>query len=196
MREKRLRKQEMEEQDKSSAETERSRKRTADGNLRRKAPSKDRLTSPGSSTPPSTTLTADTTPSTQKLPVHKLIPLKSKAAVSLNSNSTAGTTVASVTAVTSIPVKQSSFPDGGETKSCSQSANSWEVPHKNTRNSTALSPTKQSKAAPGSPTAEAPTADKTLNNNQRKSPEHTKDTKGTTPLMLSYILHFATQISI
>lgn len=181
MREKRLRKQEMEEQDKTSAEADPSQKQTADWTLNRKAPAKDSLTSPGSSSPSSTTLTPDT----QKLSVRKLIPLNSKAASSLNSTTTPGTTVAAITAVTSVPVKQSSSQSEGETESHSQSASSSsEVPDKNTRNSTALSPAKQSRAAPQGPTEEAPTADKTLNNNQKKSPEHTTDTKGTSPLML------------
>ncbi|XP_040015266.1 zinc finger CCCH domain-containing protein 11A isoform X2 [Xiphias gladius] len=174
MREKRLRKQEMEEQDKTSAEADPSQKQTADWTLNRKAPAKDSLTSPGSSSPSSTTLTPDT----QKLSVRKLIPLNSKAASSLNSTTTPGTTVAAITAVTSVPVKQSSSQSEGETESHSQSASSSsEVPDKNTRNSTALSPAKQSRAAPQGPTEEAPTADKTLNNNQKKSPEHTTDTK-------------------
>ncbi|XP_050930655.1 LOW QUALITY PROTEIN: zinc finger CCCH domain-containing protein 11A [Lates calcarifer] len=177
MREKRLRKQEME-QDKSSAEAEPSQKQTTDGPLKRKAPLKDSFTSPGSLSPPSAAQTPDATPVTQKLPVRKLIPLKPKAASPLNSTAPLGTTVAAVTAVTSVPVKQRSSPRGGKTESDSQGlSSSREVPDKNTRTSTAPSPTKQSRAALQGPTAEAPTADKTLNNNQKKSPEHTTDTK-------------------
>ncbi|XP_056252860.1 zinc finger CCCH domain-containing protein 11A isoform X2 [Seriola aureovittata] len=165
MREKRLRKQEMEEQDKTSAEAEPPQR----GVMKRKAPAKDGFTSSGSSSPSSTTPTPDTTPSTQKLPLHKLV--KSKAASLLNNAAPAGTTVAAVPAVTSVPVKQSSSPQGGETESNSQSpSSSREASDKTTRNS-ALSPAKQSRAAP-----QGSTADKTLNN-RKKSPEHTTDTK-------------------
>ncbi|XP_040889119.1 zinc finger CCCH domain-containing protein 11A isoform X2 [Toxotes jaculatrix] len=172
MREKRLRKQELEEQGKTSAEAELSQKQTADGSLTRKAFAEDNLSSPGSSSPSSTTLTPDTTPSTQKLSVRKLIPLKSKGASSVSSTPAPGTTVAAVTAV-----KQSFSPQGGETEFRSQStSSSSEAPDKNTRNSTALSPAKQSRTATQGPNAEVPISDKTLNNNHKKS-EHTTDTK-------------------
>lgn len=174
MREKRLRKQEMEEQPKGSAEVEPCQKQTAEGTLKRKVPAKVSLASPGSSSPSSTTLAPDTTLSTQKVPVRKLIPLKSKAASSLNSSTTPGTRGA---AVTSVPVKQNSSPP----ESLSQSPkSSRESPDKNTRNSgSTLSPAKQARAAPQGTAAEAPTADRTLNNNQK---EHTTDTKGTASL--------------
>ncbi|XP_041816058.1 zinc finger CCCH domain-containing protein 11A isoform X2 [Chelmon rostratus] len=172
MREKRLRKQEMEEQAKGSSEAEPGQKQTTEGTLKRKVPVKVSLTPPGSSSPSSTTPVPDTTLSTQKVPVRKLIPLRSKAA--LNSNTTPGTRGA---AGTSVPVKQSSSPLEAETESCSQSPSSLrEVPDKNT-NSTTLSPAKQTRVSPQGPVAEAFTAEKTLNNNQKKSPEHTTDTK-------------------
>ncbi|KAI3370516.1 hypothetical protein L3Q82_025273, partial [Scortum barcoo] len=167
MREKRLRKQEM------AAETEPSEKQTAEVTLKRKVPANVSLASPGSSSPSSITVAPDTTLSTQKLPVRKLIPLKSKATSPLNSTATPGTGGA---AITSVPVKQNSSPLEAETKSHSQTpSSSREVPDRSTKNTTTLSPTRQGKAAP--PAAEASTADKTLNNNQKKSPEHTTDTK-------------------
>ncbi|XP_044068730.1 zinc finger CCCH domain-containing protein 11A isoform X2 [Siniperca chuatsi] len=173
MREKRLRKQEMEAQAKGSAEAESSQKQTAEGTLKRKASAKISVTLPGSSSPSSTTLAPDTTLSTQKLPVRKMIPLRSKAASPLNSTATPGTRGA---AVASVPVKQSSSPLEAETESRSQSpSSSREVPDKDTKKSTTLSSAKQARAT--HQTAEAPTADKTQNNNQKKSPEHTTDTK-------------------
>lgn len=181
MREKRLRKQELEERAKGSAEAEPSQKQTAEATLKRKVSAKAGLASPGSSSPSSTTLAPDTTLSTQKLPVRKLIPLKSKAASPLNTTTTPGTRGATVT---SVPVKQSPSPLEAEAESRSQSpSSSREVPDKNTRNSTTLSPAKQARAAQD-PTAEVPTADKTLNNNQKKSPEHTTDTKGTALILI------------
>nr|CBN80943.1 Zinc finger CCCH domain-containing protein 11A [Dicentrarchus labrax] len=122
MQEKRLRKQEMEEQAKGSAEAEPSQKQSTEGTLKRKLPANVSVTSPGSSSPPSTAVAPDSTPFTQKLPVRRLIPLKPKATSPLNSNTT---------------------------------------------------PAKQARAASQCPAAEAPT----LNNNQKKSPEHTTDTK-------------------
>ncbi|XP_035007465.2 zinc finger CCCH domain-containing protein 11A isoform X2 [Hippoglossus stenolepis] len=124
MREKRLRRQEMEEQDKTSAEAS------------------------------------------------DLIPLKSKAASPLNSTTSPGARVA---AVTSVPVKQSSSPRACESKS-QIPRNSREVSDKNSRNSTAPPPAKQSRAAPHEP-AEFLATDKTLSNNQKKSPERTRDAK-------------------
>lgn len=171
MREKRLRKQEM------AAEAESSERQTAEGTLKRKVPASVSLTSPGSSSPSPTTLAPDITLSTQKLPVRKRIPLRSKAASPQNSTAAPGTRG---TAVTSVPVKQSSSPLEAETMSNSQiPSSSKEVPDKNTRNTTTLSSAKQARAAPQGLAAEAPTADKTLNNNLKKSPEHTTDTKGT-----------------
>ncbi|XP_035518097.1 zinc finger CCCH domain-containing protein 11A [Morone saxatilis] len=149
MQEKRLRKQEMEEQAKGSAEAEPSQKQSAEGTMKRKLPANVSVTSPGSSSPPSTALGPDTTPFTQKLPVRRLIPLKPKAASPLNSNTTPGRRGA---AVTSVSVKQSSPPLEAEAESRSR---------------------EQARAAPQCPAAEAPT----LNNNQKKSPEHTTDTK-------------------
>lgn len=174
MREKRIRKQEMEEQaplssqDKAEAEAESSQKPSTGGTLKRKIPTKVTFTLPGSSSPSSTTVVHDTTPSTQKVSVRKLIPLKYKTASPLNI-----TIAPCTTTVTSVPVKQSTSPQQGGSESHSQSANSSrEVPDKNTRSSTAPSPAKPARAAP-----QGLTADKTLNSNQKKSPEHSVDTK-------------------
>ncbi|XP_042354597.1 zinc finger CCCH domain-containing protein 11A isoform X2 [Plectropomus leopardus] len=177
MRQKRLRRQEMEEQAQGSAEAEPSQKEADKGTLKRKVPARVRLTCQGSSSPSSTTLTPDSTPSTQKLPVGKLIPLKPKAASPLNST-TAGSRAAAVPAAPSVPVKLSSSPLEADSESDSQSpSSSREVPDKNKRSSTTLSPAKQATAAPRGPAADAPAADKTLNNNHKNSPEHTADTK-------------------
>lgn len=174
MREKRLRKQEMEEQTKGSAEADPCQKQTTEGALKRNITAKTRLTPPGSS-PPSATLAPDTTLSTQKVPVRKLIPLKSKDPSPLNSNTTPGTRGA---AVTSVPVKQSSGSLETETESLSQSpSSSREVPDKTPRSSMTLLPSKQARATLSGSTAEAPTADKTLNSNQKKSSEHATETK-------------------
>ncbi|XP_030275307.1 zinc finger CCCH domain-containing protein 11A isoform X4 [Sparus aurata] len=173
MREKRFRKQEMEEQDKGSTEAEPCQKQTAEGTLKRKVPAKDSLTPPGSSSPSSATPAPDNTLPDQKVPVRKLIPLKSK--TPLNSSSTPCTRGA---AVTSVPVKLSSSAFEDETESCSQSPNSSrEIPHKNTRSSTTSSPAKQTRPAPQGPAADTPTAEKTLNSKHKNSPEHTTDTK-------------------
>lgn len=181
MREKRIRKQEMEEQaplssqDKAEAEAESSQKPSTGGTLKRKIPTKVTFTLPGSSSPSSTTVVHDTTPSTQKVSVRKLIPLKYKTASPLNI-----TIAPCTTTVTSVPVKQSTSPQQGGSESHSQSANSSrEVPDKNTRSSTAPSPAKPARAAP-----QGLTADKTLNSNQKKSPEHSVDTKGASPITL------------
>ncbi|XP_063768111.1 zinc finger CCCH domain-containing protein 11A isoform X2 [Eleginops maclovinus] len=164
MREKRLRKQEMEEQAKGSTQAEPSQKQTTEGTLKRKVPAKVTVTYQGSSSP-------DSTPSTQKHPVGKLIPLKSKAASPLNST-TPGTRSAAVTTTTSSPVKKSSSPQQAETKCDSQSpGSSREVPDKNTRSPTSLSLARQARAAP-----QGATSDTALNNYQ-KSPEHTAETK-------------------
>lgn len=68
MQEKRLRKQELEEQARGSAEVEPIQKRTVERTLKRKAPARD-----------SSSHTVDSTP---KIPVRKLISLKSKSAAS------------------------------------------------------------------------------------------------------------------
>ncbi|XP_026162139.1 zinc finger CCCH domain-containing protein 11A isoform X2 [Mastacembelus armatus] len=154
MHEKRLRKQEIEEQAKTSAEAESSHKHTAKGTLKKNSPAKTTFTSLGSSSPSSTTLILDTTSSTQKLPVRKPIPLKSKTSSPLYTTTTSGTTTA-IAAVTSVPVKQSSSLQR-EIESNSQSAScSNEVPDKKMRNSTASSPAKQAKAAAQSDPEEA-----------------------------------------
>ncbi|KAL3058006.1 hypothetical protein OYC64_010226 [Pagothenia borchgrevinki] len=168
MREKRLRKQEMEEQAQGLAEAEPSQKQTTEGTLKRKVPAKVTVTYQGSSSP-------DSTPSTQKLPVSKPIPLKSKAASPLNSSPPRIRPAAVTTAVTtasSSPVTKSSSPLQAETKCDSQSpGSSRDVPDKNTRSPTSLSLARQARAAP-----QGATSDITLNNYQ-KSPEHTANTK-------------------
>lgn len=169
MREKRLRKQEMEQQAKGSPEVERSQKKPAEVTLKRKVPAKVSLSSPSSSSQSSTTLAPDTTHSTQKVPVHKLIPLRSKAASSMNSSTAPGTRVA---AVTSVPVEQNSLPPESLSESPSSSS---ESPDKSTGNS-GSAPAKQGREVPQGPAAEGPAPGKTLNNNQK---EHTTDTKGT-----------------
>ncbi|XP_035486919.2 zinc finger CCCH domain-containing protein 11A isoform X1 [Scophthalmus maximus] len=172
MREKRLRRQEMEEQDKTSAEAKPSQNQTTDRSPKKKAPAEKSPASSGSSSPSSTSLTSDTTPSTPNPPARKLIPLKPRAATPLSRSSSPGTT----TALTSAPQEQSSPTQGRESHSQSPRS-SREVPDKNTRNSTALSPAKQPRAAPRGLSAEAPTLDETPGNNQKKSPEQTRDTK-------------------
>ncbi|KAM8756368.1 zinc finger CCCH domain-containing protein 11A isoform 1-T2 [Acanthopagrus schlegelii] len=174
MREKRFRKKEMEDQAKGSGEAEPCQKQTAEGTLKRKVPAKDSLTTPGSSSLSSTTPAPDNTLPDQKVPVRKLIPLKSKSSP-LNSSSTPHTRGAGVT---SVPVKLSSSALKDETGSCSQSPNSSrENPHQNKRSSTTSSPAKQTRPAPQGPAADTPTAEKTLNGKQKNSPEHTTDTK-------------------
>lgn len=161
MREKRLRRQEMEEQassssqDKADSEAVPSQKPTG-STLKRKVPARVTLTPPGSSSPSSTTVVPDSTPSTQKVPVRKQIPFKSKTASPLNSTA-------------AVPVQQ------GESQSCSQSpSSSREVPERNTVSSTAPSAARPTRAAP-----QGPNAEKILNTNRKKSPEHSADTKGT-----------------
>ncbi|KAE8297863.1 Zinc finger CCCH domain-containing protein 11A [Larimichthys crocea] len=150
MQEKRLRKQEMEEQAKGSPQAESCHKQTAGGTLKRKVPARVSLTPPGSSSPSSTTPAPNITLSTQKVPV--------------------------------LPVKQSFSPPEADPESRSQSpSSSREVPDKNTRNSTALPPAKQTRAAPQGPSVESPTTEKQANNNHKTSPEHTTDTKGSAP---------------
>lgn len=170
MREKRLRKQEMEQQGKGSPEVE-LQKEPAEVTLKRKVPAKASLPSPSPSSQPPATPAADTTPPTQKAPVRKLIPLRSKAASSTSSSTAAGTRVA---AVTSVPVKQNSPPAESLSERRSRSS---ESPDKNTANSgSARSPAKHVREVPQGPAAEGPAAGKTPNNKQK---EHSTDTKGT-----------------
>uniref|UniRef100_UPI0037E8B1F2 zinc finger CCCH domain-containing protein 11A isoform X2 n=1 Tax=Semicossyphus pulcher TaxID=241346 RepID=UPI0037E8B1F2 len=164
MREKRLRKQEMEEQAKGPTQAEPSQKQTDEETLKRKVPARVALKSPGSSSPSSTTQAPDTTISTRRLPVRKMLPLKSTAASPPNTTRGA--------AVTSVPATQSSPPPAVDSSSQSPSSSN-EVPNKNTRSNATLSPAKQARASPRGPAAEAPTADKT----QKTSPEHTADTR-------------------
>ncbi|CAJ1051849.1 zinc finger CCCH domain-containing protein 11A isoform X2 [Xyrichtys novacula] len=161
MREKQLRKQEMEEQAKNSAEAEPSQKQTPEEPLKRKPVS---LKSPGSSSPSSTTQAPDTTNTSPRLPVRKLAPLRSKAASPSNS-----TTAARGATVPSVPVTSSSPPQEPE-------SSSKEVPD-NTKTPVTLSPAKQTRAAPRGPAAETPAADKTLKSKQKTTPEKTADTR-------------------
>lgn len=170
MREKHLRKQEMEERAKSSAEAEPCQKQAAERTLKRKVPLS--LTPPRASSPSSTTLAPGTILSTQHVPVRKLIPLKSKAASPLNSSTAPCTRGAAVTAGL---VKQKSSPDS-HSKSPSGLR---ESPEKNMNSGRTPLPTQQARAGPQGPTAQAPSDDKTLSNNQK---EYTTDTKGTAPL--------------
>lgn len=161
MREKRLRKQEMEEQasstsqSKGSAEAEPRQKQAVGPALKRNTPVRASLTPADSSSPSS-----DST-STQKPPARKPISLKPKATSPVHST-TAVTTTAAVTAVTPGSVTQSSPPRQAEADSLSQSPSS-------SRDSPAPSPVKQARAAP------------TQEPMQKKSPGQTTDTKGTGP---------------
>lgn len=162
MREKRLRKQEMLEQGKvGEPETEPSHNQNASSNVKRKAPSSPR----SSSSPSSKTPRAG---STERVPVHKLITLRSTAAPPGNSVAAPETTAAVVTV-------QSSSPQQAGTKSSSRVA-----PDKKTQVSSALSPLEQPRVTGAS------TAEEAMGTNQ-ESPEHTADTKGTVSLVLSLI---------
>nr|XP_040059087.1 zinc finger CCCH domain-containing protein 11A isoform X3 [Gasterosteus aculeatus aculeatus] len=167
MLEKRLRKQEMQDRATDRGEAEPAEKPSDEGTARRKAPAKVRLTSPGSSSPSST---ADGSFSTQKVPVGKPVSLRPKAASSLSST-TRGARAAAVKAAPSVPAKQVS-PPPAESDSRSP-GRSREVPDKNTRSSTAPSPA----TPPRGPAAEGRTPDKTLNRNQKTSPEHGAEAK-------------------
>lgn len=161
MREKRIRKQEMEEQAKAEAtEAEYPQNQNASGTLKRKVPA-----SPCSSSP-SSTPAAD---NTQNVPVRKLVPVRSTAASPVNSVA-APETVAAIIAVPSVSVKPRSSTQQAGTKSHCNSS------------STALSPVTQALVVATF------AADETLDNDQKKSPENTSDAKGTTLLMLSICL--------
>ncbi|KAM3621635.1 uncharacterized protein V6R79_013884 [Siganus canaliculatus] len=132
MREKRLRKQEMEEQANKSAEAEPDQKQTPEATRKRKGPAKAAPSSGSSS--PSTTPVPDATLPTQKVPVRKLTPLRSKASSSVNGTTTAGS-------------NQNSSPPEAKVESTTP------TPTRQTRAS-----------ALQGPTAEAPTANKPPNN--------------------------------
>lgn len=152
MREKRLRKQEMLEQGKvGEPETEPSHNQNASSTLKRKAPSSPR----SSSSPSSKTPRAG---STERVPVQKLITLRSTAAPPGNSVAAPETTAAVVTV-------QRSSPQQAGTKSSSRVA-----PDKKTQVSSALSPLEQPRVTGAS------TAEEAMDTNQ-ESPEHTADTK-------------------
>lgn len=176
MQEKRLRKQEMEQQEKGSPDGARSQKRPAETTLKRKVPAKVSLSSPGSSSQSSAPPGPDTTPSAQKVPVRKLIPLRAKAASSANRSTAPGTRVA---AVASAPVEQNSLYPESLSESPSSSS---ENPDKSTGNS-GSAPTKQVGGVPRGPAAQGPAAGQTMNVNQK---EHTTDTKG--PVSVVFLL--------
>ncbi|KAF7653548.1 hypothetical protein LDENG_00081630 [Lucifuga dentata] len=174
MREKRLRKQEMQEQTSSSSQP--AEPEPAGTATKRKAPARASLTPPPasslsstSSSLSSTSSSLSSTSSSQKSPVRKLIGLKSKAASPVN------IAAATSTAVSSVSVKQDS-PRQAETESNSESlSSSKEAPPKNTRSSAAPSPARRARAAPQ--TVSAQNAIKMQNNPQRNSPEQSTDTK-------------------
>ncbi|KAM4587804.1 zinc finger CCCH domain-containing protein 11A isoform 1-T7 [Odontesthes bonariensis] len=155
MQEKRLRKQEMEEQATSS--TEASQKQTTSGPLKRKITPKIKLTPLDSYSPSSRTR--------PKVHIHKLISPTSKETL----NSTPDTAAAALTTVASVSVKQSSSPQQAESQ-----IRSREVPHRSTRSSAAQPTARPARETSGS--AESPT-DHSLGNNQTSSPEHTVDSK-------------------
>lgn len=157
MREKRHRKQEMEEHAKSLAEAGSCQKQTADGTLKRHTAQ--------------VSLTVPTPSSGQKVPVRKLIPLKSEVASPPNDS----TAAKGCSAVTSVQVKQGSLPQPH-----SQASSTSKESHvKSTRTSgSTLSPAKRARGATQGPS----TTVKQL----------TTDTKGTAPstqLQLSVTIH-------
>ena len=162
MQEKRLRKQEIEEQATSSAEA--FQKQTISGPLKRKITPKIKLTPLDSYSPSSTTH--------PKVHVHKLISPTSKETL----NSTPDTAATALTTAASVPVKQ-----GSSLQQAESQISSREVPHKSTRSSTAQPTGRPARGTSGS--AESPT-DHSLGNNQTSSPEHTVESKGTGLLML------------
>ncbi|XP_072239067.1 zinc finger CCCH domain-containing protein 11A [Leuresthes tenuis] len=152
MQEKRLRKEEIEEQATSSAEA--SQKQTISGPLKRKITPKIKLTPLDSYSSSSTTR--------PKVHVHKLISPTSKETL----NSTPDTAATALTTAASVPVKQSSSLQQAESQISSR-----EVPHKSTRSSTAQPTARPARETSGSPTAHS------LGNNQTSSPEHTVESK-------------------
>lgn len=108
MQEKRLRKQEMEERAKALTEAGPDQKQAAEENLKRKVAKRVNLASPGSSSPSPTTEVPNSAVSTRRVPVRKLIPLKSKAASPLNSSTQIGTRGA---AAASLPSQDVPIPD-------------------------------------------------------------------------------------
>lgn len=165
MQEKRLRKQEMEERAKALTEAGPDQKQAAEENLKRKVPKRVNLALPGSSSPSPTTEVPISAISTQRVPIRKLIPLKSKAASPLNSSTQIVTRGA---AAASLPVNQNSF---------------QQKPHKNT------SQARQVRAVPQLATEDVPVPDITLKSNQKKLTTDTKGTVAITQLLLpSYFI--------
>ncbi|XP_041836016.1 zinc finger CCCH domain-containing protein 11A isoform X2 [Melanotaenia boesemani] len=132
MQEKRLRKQEMEEQAKSSAEAETSEKQTS--HLKRKLPPKIRL-APINSFPAASS----------KVPDHKLVAFTSKSAPL--ANNTLDTAAVAMATVASVPMEQQT------------EVGSREVPVRNTRISAAQSSVKPTRQAPGSHDGDEPAAE-------------------------------------
>ncbi|KAM4624814.1 zinc finger CCCH domain-containing protein 11A isoform 2-T3 [Polymixia lowei] len=162
MREKRLRKQEVDEQASSTSQSD-------GAALKTKVPTGARVT-PAATSPSSTTLASDTTSPTQKAPVRKLISFKPKAASLVHGNSTA------TTAVTSTSPMQGSPPRQAETDSPLHGSRDSTAKRK--RSAPAPAPAKQARgAASQDPSGEETPIDKTPNNSQEKSPGQTAETK-------------------
>ncbi|XP_029006700.1 zinc finger CCCH domain-containing protein 11A [Betta splendens] len=154
MQEKRLRKQKIENRTRTSAEAKPSEEQASDVTLKRKAPAEINSASPSSLSTSSNT--PDINSVIQKLPIRKLIPLKSKTGSSVNSFVTSDTAAASVT---SVSVEQS------EPENHLQS--SREVPDKKTSKTLILSLA----------TDRNPTADTIHNKNQKTSSKSSTNTK-------------------
>ncbi|XP_056131113.1 zinc finger CCCH domain-containing protein 11A isoform X2 [Lampris incognitus] len=172
MREKRLRKQEMEEQASStsqsqvSAELEPSLKQPASSALRRKVPVRARVS------PPAISPASDVTTLTQETPADKQISLKPKAVSPLHN--TANTITASYTTSTQ---KQASLLQQTEVQTPSQSRISSIVSPGKRKRSSPNTPAKQTKIIAPSSSEEEHPADKTQNNSLKKCPGQTTEPK-------------------
>ncbi|KAM9364176.1 zinc finger CCCH domain-containing protein 11A isoform 2-T3 [Pholidichthys leucotaenia] len=166
MKEKRLRKQEMEQQAKAgAAEAEPSHNQVAVGALKRNIPAKVNLTSPDSSSASSTTKVPDSSASSQKVSARKVITHRSKAASGQNSRANPETSAAAVPSVPSVQVRLSASPPQDKTET------------RSSQNTKQLSPVKQVRAAAWRPSGKPTSADTTLDNQQNKAPENTTNTK-------------------
>lgn len=170
MQEKRLRRQELEEQARGSPEAA-PQKDLAQEKSKRKVPAGVSRTL-GSSSPPATTTQAPpptTAVSTNKLPVRKLISLKSKASLVGNGETPAAATSvrgAAAAATASVPANQSS---------------SLLLQH---TDADAPSQAKRARTLPPGGAADVPGADKTPRDNQEKVSSHVKGTA------VSHFIHF------
>ncbi|KAM4741214.1 zinc finger CCCH domain-containing protein 11A isoform 1-T4 [Anableps anableps] len=154
MQEKRLRKQEMEGQAKSSAEEDSSQNQIASNALKRKTPAKICPASSESSLP------STTTPS--RVSVRKLVSLKPQAPSPPTRTSFSGPTTAAMATVVSGPLKQSSSQQSHSTSTDSL-------------DKTTTSPVSQASAQLSREprqAAEVPVTDKPVNSIQTKTPEH------------------------